>query len=294
MKIDQLQYFIETAKHQHIGKAAKILHISPSAISHSISGLESELGRPLFEKKGKNIFLTSYGKILLERGEKILLNIEKLKYDLSSDDIEHFGHYRLSASHMLCENIVTPVWCQFKKKYPKLSAEIFTLRSGQVYQEVLEGKSDIGVCFSPQSHPDLIKRTLHKGNMYIYVRKNHPILKLSRKECGEKLSEYSSSLPKAFSGIDVCVMNPVFKKNKIKPNPEMMFDSYPVSISYVQNTDSWGFYPEWVAQQFGKKLVKLDISENWNAPYTIEVIWNKNKVFPKVVKQFLDAIEHSF
>jgi LysR family transcriptional activator of glutamate synthase operon len=58
MKIDQLIYFAETAKEEHIGRAAKILGISPSAISHSIASLEGELQLKLFQKKGKNIFLT--------------------------------------------------------------------------------------------------------------------------------------------------------------------------------------------------------------------------------------------
>ena len=51
MKLDQLTYFLEAARHEHIGKAAKAVAISPSAISHSISALEKELGRPLFKKR---------------------------------------------------------------------------------------------------------------------------------------------------------------------------------------------------------------------------------------------------
>ena len=40
MKIDQLRYFFETARQGHIGRAANIVAISPSAISHSIAALE--------------------------------------------------------------------------------------------------------------------------------------------------------------------------------------------------------------------------------------------------------------
>ena len=32
MKIDQLTYFLETAKQEHLGKAARILRLSPSAM----------------------------------------------------------------------------------------------------------------------------------------------------------------------------------------------------------------------------------------------------------------------
>ena len=44
MNFDQLRYFVETARFEHIGKAAKSVAISPSAISHAIANLEDELG----------------------------------------------------------------------------------------------------------------------------------------------------------------------------------------------------------------------------------------------------------
>ena len=72
MKLDQLTYFLEAARQEHIGKAARILAISPSAISHSIAALEEELGAPLFERKGKYIFLTNRGRRLMERAAELL------------------------------------------------------------------------------------------------------------------------------------------------------------------------------------------------------------------------------
>ncbi len=55
MTLDQLQYFVEAARRQHIGQAARFLNISPSAISHSIAALEEEFGQSLFEKQGRQI-----------------------------------------------------------------------------------------------------------------------------------------------------------------------------------------------------------------------------------------------
>ena len=85
MKIDQLQYFLETANLEHIGKASKVLAISPSAISHSISSLERELGRDLFEKRGKRIYLTPHGKLLKERASELLMQVESIKEEVTDD-----------------------------------------------------------------------------------------------------------------------------------------------------------------------------------------------------------------
>lgn len=62
MNISQLQYFCKLAELQHYTKAAEQLYITQPTLSNSIARLEKELGVPLFEKSGRNVRLTKYGK----------------------------------------------------------------------------------------------------------------------------------------------------------------------------------------------------------------------------------------
>ncbi|EQH34488.1 bacterial regulatory helix-turn-helix, lysR family protein [Clostridioides difficile DA00238] len=57
---------------EHYTKAAENLSITQPSLSHAISLLENELGVALFEKEGRNIVLTKYGKIFLKDVEKSL------------------------------------------------------------------------------------------------------------------------------------------------------------------------------------------------------------------------------
>lgn len=66
MNIRHLRFFVELAKTEHMAKAAEKLGISQPSLSYAISSIEEELGVPLFEKEGRNIRLTNYGKIYLE------------------------------------------------------------------------------------------------------------------------------------------------------------------------------------------------------------------------------------
>src|SRR3989338_3090305 len=116
MKLEQLTYFLEAAKTEHIGQAAKALAISPSAISHSISLLEEELGRELFIKKGKRIFLTSHGKILMERTSRLLNEVQAIQEEIKSESAELQGNYKLAASHDLCLRVLTPAWIEIQKE----------------------------------------------------------------------------------------------------------------------------------------------------------------------------------
>ena len=71
MNIEYLKYFAELAKLQHYGKAAKALNISQPGLSHAIKTLEDEYGVPLFQKEGRNVSLSRYGKELMQDVEDL-------------------------------------------------------------------------------------------------------------------------------------------------------------------------------------------------------------------------------
>ena len=66
MTLNQLTYFQKIAELEHFSRAAEELNISQPSLSRSIDTLEQELGLPLFEKQGRNVILTKYGRIFLE------------------------------------------------------------------------------------------------------------------------------------------------------------------------------------------------------------------------------------
>ena len=63
MNLAQLSYFRHLSKIQHYTRASEELHISQSALSHSIASLEDELGCSLFRKEGRNVYLTDDGRV---------------------------------------------------------------------------------------------------------------------------------------------------------------------------------------------------------------------------------------
>ena len=66
MELNQIRYFIMASQTQNLSKAARIMNITQSALSKSISSLENELGVMLFDRSGKRITLNERGKRFLE------------------------------------------------------------------------------------------------------------------------------------------------------------------------------------------------------------------------------------
>ena len=64
MELQQLRYFDEVARTQHVTNSAKKLNVAQPALTQSIRRLERELGVTLFERVGRNVRLTACGDAL--------------------------------------------------------------------------------------------------------------------------------------------------------------------------------------------------------------------------------------
>lgn len=77
MNLDYLRYFLKLAETRHYTKAAEQLCIAQPSLSHAIRQLESELGVPLFEKKGRNTSLTRFGEEFLSCAQRTLSTLDE-------------------------------------------------------------------------------------------------------------------------------------------------------------------------------------------------------------------------
>lgn len=66
-----LHYFWVVAKQGGIMRASENLHITPQTISGQIRLLEEQLGKPLFEKVGRNLEITDTGRMVLSYADDI-------------------------------------------------------------------------------------------------------------------------------------------------------------------------------------------------------------------------------
>ena len=62
MELKQLQYFLTVAEFENYHRASDTLHISQPTLSQSVARLEEELGCRLFERSGRSIRLSEYGR----------------------------------------------------------------------------------------------------------------------------------------------------------------------------------------------------------------------------------------
>ncbi len=289
MKLDQLQYFVETARRQHIGQAARFLNISPSAISHSLTALEEEFGRKLFEKQGRQIKLTQHGKLLLDRAEFLLAESQRIHEDLANDQTELRGHYRIAAPPYICSEFLTPQWMGLQNQHPGLSSTIMSLKSAEVLARVDSGEVDLGFCLSPHTGPHHEQEILHKGLLLLSFGKKHSHLK-ERKLTD--LNKYPSIAAMAAQGIESCENHPVFKRFSLSPKISNLFDSYEVAIAALKLNTVWTILPDFIARK-NHSMLESYVPKGWDADYKVAAVWPKFRIRTQALDLLVDRMRES-
>ena len=87
--LDALRIFAVAARHLSFTEAAAELNLTQSAVSHRIRGLEEELGLNLFNRLTRRLELTAQGRILAQRVDRAIGEIDRGIVDLwkTEDDI---------------------------------------------------------------------------------------------------------------------------------------------------------------------------------------------------------------
>lgn len=80
----QLLAFVTVVRCQSFTRAAKELHLTQSAISHSMRALERDVGCRLLERKGRRMELTEPGGHFLQKADQILREMEQARAELDT------------------------------------------------------------------------------------------------------------------------------------------------------------------------------------------------------------------
>lgn len=288
LELHKLKYFAEVARHQHIGRAAKILAISPSAVWHAVDDLEKQLELKLFEKVGRSIVLTENGQRLLEKSEELLLAARHLELEFLKGEAVLAGNYKVAATHGLASYLIFPSWGKLKQTDMKL--EVSSQRSANVIDAIVRGQYDMGLCYSPLTHPDLDIEVLKKGQLVFCVSKKHPILEAPQTKQKQLIGQYQAALPIALHGIDDCEHHPVFKKLGIKVTPELAFDNYETGADYISKSQAWGFFPDWIVEQQKQRLCVVPGLEEFIGEYKISAVWNRKRTRKKALEELCKLV----
>ncbi len=172
----------------HIGSftgAARALHLSQSAVSHSIKALEEAVGCRLFDRVGKKAVLTQAGEQLLHHAQKILGEMASARRSLGKLGKWGHGRLRLGASTTACQHLIPPVLREFKEKFPDHAISLEPGDTRGMVGALLAHRIDLALALEPDHEPQLEFHPLFTDALSFLVGAQHPWALAGRVERAE-------------------------------------------------------------------------------------------------------------
>ncbi|PDT88472.1 LysR family transcriptional regulator [Bradyrhizobium sp. Y36] len=156
--LNALRAFEAAARHLSFKQAAHELHVTAGAISQQIRLLEERLGVQLFERRTRQVVLTSAGETYLAQVRKAFRRLADATAELKPEGVTSLLHIGLHASVAL--DGLRARLAQFRRAEPQLAIRI-SQPAG--LHELLEGKVDVVIADRVQRHPGYKCEPLENG-----------------------------------------------------------------------------------------------------------------------------------
>lgn len=177
MNLNHLVYFRTLAKLEHYTKAADELSITQPSLSHAISSLERDLGTYLFEKQGRNVKLTKYGKMYFEYVDRALTELEKGEKKLKELNNISTGTVELGYIYTLGPNFIPNLIKNFTDEKENKNIK-FVFGQGttkELLQGLKEERYDIVFCSIVENEPDIEFIPVVNEELVVIVSNEHPL-----------------------------------------------------------------------------------------------------------------------
>ena len=176
MTLNQILYFHTVAQCQNYHLAASKLNISQPSLSRAIANLEDELGIILFERKGRTVSLTKYGKIFLEHADRILNDVKVAERQMEKLS-GNAGHVDIAYVFPLAAQYIPHTVRQFLKKgkNKQISFSFHQTYTREMVNGLKAGLYDVIFGSYVENEPDIQFVPILNQEMILITPLGHPL-----------------------------------------------------------------------------------------------------------------------
>lgn len=176
----KLRVLREVDRRGTVSEAARVLHLTPSAVSQQIAGLARELGVPLLEKRGRGVALTGQARVVLRHAAAVDQQLERARADLLAWSAGTIGEIRISSLSTGISGLVAPALHRLRAARPGLRVRVFEQEPGEGIDALDGGDVDLLVQVDNPGTPARSDPRYHRVDLVsdpldIVLPQGHPL-----------------------------------------------------------------------------------------------------------------------
>ncbi|SES38595.1 LysR family transcriptional regulator, regulator for metE and metH [Tranquillimonas rosea] len=229
-----------------VGRAAQILNITQSALSHQVKGLEEQAGVELFVRRSKPLRLSAAGHKLLRLAEKVLPEVEALEAEFTDLRSGRSGRLHIAIECHACFEWLFPVLEKFRHAWPDVDVDIRPGLAFGALPALQREEVDLVVSSDPESLDGVDFTPLFDYEPVFVAASDHPLAEKPFVEAEDFRPETLITYPVERSRLDV--FSQLLTPAKVEPRGVRQVELTAVILLLVASRRGVAVLPDWVVR----------------------------------------------
>ncbi|MDO6588833.1 LysR family transcriptional regulator [Loktanella sp. D2R18] len=230
-----------------LARAAEQLHITQSALSHQIKGIEDQAGVELFVRRSKPLKLSAAGMRMLATAETILPQVAALEAEFSGLIQGSAGRLHIAIECHACFEWLFPVLEQFRKAWPEVDVDIRPGLAFDALPALRKEEVDLVVSSDPEDLPETDFTPLFDYEPVFVASSAHPLAQKDVIEAEDFQGETLITYPVERARLDV--FSELLTPAGIEPGSVRQVELTAVILLLVASNRGVAVLPDWVVSQ---------------------------------------------
>ena len=226
-----------------LGRAADLLNITQSALSHQIKGLEDQAGVELFVRRSKPLKLSAAGMRLLRAAERILPEVAALEDEFSGLREGKSGRLHIAIECHACFEWLVPVLESFRKTWPDVDVDIRPGLAFDALPALMKEEVDLVVSSDPEDLPGVSFQPLFDYAPVFVASSQHPLAQKKWVEAEDFRGQTLITYPVERSRLDV--FSQLLTPAKVEPAQSRQAELTAVILLLVASNRGVAVLPDW-------------------------------------------------
>lgn len=174
----QLEVFLSVARGESVGRAARELSMSQSAVSGALAELERQFDIQLFDRRGKRLQLSALGRALRPEAEALYDRASQLERAFASEG--RAGALRVGATLTIGNYLAVPLMARFMAEHADADVALTVDNTARIVRRVVNFELDVGLVEGEVLDPELEVSAWRQDELSVFCAPGHPFARRRR------------------------------------------------------------------------------------------------------------------
>lgn len=186
LDIRQLQLLEALGEGQSLTSAAESLHVTQSALSQRLLGMERYLGQDLFARNGRALTPNLAGRRMIAAARSVMTELRSAQHDVRQMNQDTPPILRIASQCSANFQWLPPVLAAFVKRCPSAEVRIESAYSEKPIPALLEERIDVAIFTKPDARMEELEVCeLFRDEMVAVIANTHPWAKRKYVNAGD-------------------------------------------------------------------------------------------------------------